>query len=134
MTPPESRRESPSPTSPHDAASLNCQQTRLESYGTLACGGGGRRHLLCVARELVGNRPYADGLERALLLLVLLTCIRMIRLDAKQMRARYEEVDPTAPVILLVVVAAAVLSVIAIVALLSTVKQVGSPQAAALVS
>ena len=65
------------------------------------------------------------------LLLMVLTCIRMIRLDAKQMRARYEEVDPTSPVILLVVVAAAVLSVIAIVALLSTIKQVGPAERAA---
>ena len=67
----------------------------------------------------------------AVLLLMLLTGIRMVRLDAQQLRAHYEEVDPTSPVILLVVVAAAVLSVIAIVALLSTVKQVGPAERAA---
>ncbi|MGH8137483.1 MAG: DUF1345 domain-containing protein [Steroidobacteraceae bacterium] len=67
----------------------------------------------------------------AVVLLVLLTYFWMNRLDAKQMRARYEEEDPTAPVILLVVVAAALLSVIAIVALLTTLKQIGPAQRAA---
>jgi uncharacterized membrane protein len=67
----------------------------------------------------------------AVLLLMLLTCIRMVGLDAKQIRAHYEEVDPTSPVILLVVVAAAVLSVIAIVALLATLKQIGPAARAA---
>lgn len=67
----------------------------------------------------------------AIALLVPLTYIWMNRLDAKQLRARYEEEDPTAPVILLVVVIAALLSVIAIVALLSTIKQTGAAQGTA---
>ena len=50
----------------------------------------------------------------------------MRRLDAKQLRARYAEEDPTAPVILLVVVIAALLSIVAIVALLSNLKHVAS--------
>jgi uncharacterized membrane protein len=55
-----------------------------------------------------------------------LTYIRMRRLDARQLRAHYEEEDPTAPVIVVFVVAAALLSVAAIVALLSTLKHVAA--------
>jgi uncharacterized membrane protein len=66
------------------------------------------------------------GWNAAILVLVPLVVLWARRLDARQLRARYEEDDPTSPVILLGVVAASVLSVIAIVALLSTVKQVGS--------
>jgi uncharacterized membrane protein len=60
----------------------------------------------------------------SMFILVPLTYIRMRRLDAKQLRAHYEEEDPTAPVIVVFVIAAALLSVAAIVALLSTLKQV----------
>jgi uncharacterized membrane protein len=62
----------------------------------------------------------------AFLVLLPMTYLWMRRLDAKQLRARYEEEDPTAPVILLVVVVAALLSILAIVALLSNLKHVGS--------
>jgi uncharacterized membrane protein len=68
------------------------------------------------------------GWNGAVLLLVPLTYLWMRGLDAKQMRVRYEEEDPTGPVILVVVVVAALLSVIAIVALLSNLKQVGSAE------
>jgi uncharacterized membrane protein len=66
------------------------------------------------------------GWNGAILLLVPLVIIWARRLDARQLRARYIEDDPTGPVILLAVVAASLLSVIAIVALLSTLKQVGA--------
>jgi uncharacterized membrane protein len=52
----------------------------------------------------------------------------MISLDAKRIHARYQEGDPTAPVILLVVTIAALASLVAIVALLATVKHVASTQ------
>jgi uncharacterized membrane protein len=64
------------------------------------------------------------GWNAGILVLVPLVILWARRLDAKQLRARYEEDDPTGPMILLAVVAASLLSVIAIVALLSTVKQV----------
>jgi uncharacterized membrane protein len=64
------------------------------------------------------------GWNGALLVLVPLTYIHMRRLDARQIRAHYEEEDPTAPVIVIVVVAAALLSLLAIVGLLSTMKHV----------
>jgi uncharacterized membrane protein len=64
------------------------------------------------------------GWNGAMLVLVSLTYVLLRRLDAKQLRARYQEEDPTAPVILLVVVTGALLSLMAIVALLSTIKQV----------
>jgi uncharacterized membrane protein len=68
------------------------------------------------------------GWNGAMLVLVPLTYIWMRRLDARQLRAKYAEEDPTAPVILLVVVTGALLSVLAIVALLSTAKQVPSAE------
>jgi uncharacterized membrane protein len=64
------------------------------------------------------------GWNAALLVLVPLTYIKLRRLDARRLRAHYEEEDPTAPIIIIVVVTAALLSLIAIVSLLSTVKQV----------
>lgn len=67
----------------------------------------------------------------ALLFYLPATYLWMRRLNAKQLRARYEEEDPTAPVILLTVVAAALLSVIAIVMLLSNLKQVDPADRAA---
>jgi uncharacterized membrane protein len=60
----------------------------------------------------------------AMLVLIPLIYLRMWGADARQLRARYEEEDPTAPVIVIIVIAAALLSVLAIVGLLSTVKQV----------
>jgi uncharacterized membrane protein len=70
------------------------------------------------------------GWNGAILILVPLVVMWARCLNAKELRARYEEDDPTGPVILLAVVAASVLSGIAIVALLSTLKQVG-PEARA---
>jgi uncharacterized membrane protein len=64
------------------------------------------------------------GWDGALVVLVPLTYIRMRHWDARQLRAHYEEEDPTAPVIIIVVVAAALLSLAAIIGLLSTAKQV----------
>jgi uncharacterized membrane protein len=55
-----------------------------------------------------------------------MTYLKMRHWDARQLRAHYEEEDPTAPVIIIVVVAAALLSLAAIVGLLSTAKQVPS--------
>ncbi len=52
----------------------------------------------------------------------------MIGLDAKRIHARYQEGDPTAPVILLVVTIAALASLVAIVALLATVRHVAATQ------
>jgi uncharacterized membrane protein len=68
------------------------------------------------------------GWNGAMLVLVPLTYVWMRKLDARQLRAKYREEDPTAPVILLVVVTGALLSLLAIVALLSTAKQVPSGQ------
>jgi uncharacterized membrane protein len=75
------------------------------------------------SRWLVISRVLT-GWNAAIFFLVPLTYIRMRGLDARQLRAHYEEEDPTAPVIVVFVVAAALLSVAAIVALLSTLKHV----------
>jgi len=66
------------------------------------------------------------GWNSAVLVLVPLTYIRLRLLDARQLRAHYEEEDPTAPVIVVFVIVAALLSVAAIVALLSTLKHVAA--------
>jgi uncharacterized membrane protein len=55
----------------------------------------------------------------------------MRKLDAKALRAKYIEEDPTAPVIFLVTVIGALLSVLGIIALLSTAKQAPSGARAA---
>jgi uncharacterized membrane protein len=81
-------------------------------------------HWAAISRVLV-------GWNAAIWIVVPLTYLWMREWDAKQLRARYEEEDPTGPVILVVVVVAALLSVIAIVALLSTLKQVGPAERAA---
>jgi len=73
------------------------------------------------SRWMVISRVLA-GWNVAMFIIVPLTYIRMRHLDAKQLRARYEEEDPTAPVIVVFVIAAALLSVAAIVALLATLK------------
>jgi uncharacterized membrane protein len=70
----------------------------------------------------MGISRVLTGWNAAMLILWPLTYLRMRHLDAKQLRARYEEEDPTAPVILVFVVTAALLSVAAIVALLGTLK------------
>jgi uncharacterized membrane protein len=69
-----------------------------------------------IARVLV-------GWNGAILVLVPLTYVWMRKLDARALRAKYIEEDPTAPVILLVTVIAALASVMGIIALLSTAKQ-----------
>ncbi len=56
------------------------------------------------------------------LLLVVLIYASIARLDADQLRSRYEGEDPTAPVILFFVTVAALLSLVAIVDVLSTIK------------
>jgi len=58
------------------------------------------------------------------LLFLVLVYIWMIGLDAKRIHARYEEGDPSAPVILLIVTVGALASLAAIVAMLATVKDV----------
>ena len=58
------------------------------------------------------------------LLFLILVYVWMFGLDARRIHARYQEGDPTAPVILLVVTIAALASLAAIVALLATVKGV----------
>lgn len=68
------------------------------------------------------------GWNAGAFILVPLVYLRMRDLGPQQLREKYIEDDPTAPVILLIVVAGALLSVIAIVALLSTVKQVAPAQ------
>jgi uncharacterized membrane protein len=68
------------------------------------------------------------GWNGAMFVLVPLTYIWMRKLDARALRAKYREEDPTAPVILLVTVIGALLSVMGIVALLSTAKEVPSGQ------
>jgi uncharacterized membrane protein len=78
-------------------------------------------HWTWVCRVLV-------GWNGAMFVLVPLTYIWMRKLDARALRAKYREEDPTAPVILLVTVIGALLSVMAILALLSTAKQVPSAQ------
>jgi uncharacterized membrane protein len=64
------------------------------------------------------------GWNTGVALFLILAFVLMSRLSAEQIRARYQDEDPSAPVILLAVVAAALLSLIAIVALLPTIKQV----------
>ncbi len=56
------------------------------------------------------------------LLFLVLAYVWMFGLDAKRIHARYQEGDPTAPVILLVVTVAALASLAAIVVLLANVK------------
>jgi uncharacterized membrane protein len=68
------------------------------------------------------------GWNGGLMVLVSLTYFRLRMLDARALRAHYEEEDPTAPVIVIVVVTAALLSLAAIVGLLSTLKQAESPE------
>lgn len=64
------------------------------------------------------------GWNAAMLVVVGMTYLKMRRLDSSQLRARYQEEDPTAPVIVVVVIASAMLSLLAIVGLLSTAKHV----------
>ncbi|HVO47475.1 MAG TPA: DUF1345 domain-containing protein [Steroidobacteraceae bacterium] len=64
----------------------------------------------------------------AVLLFLPATYFALRRLDARQMRARYAEEDPTAPVILVVVIVAAILSVMSIVVFLSTLKEFGTAE------
>lgn len=61
-------------------------------------------------------------------LFLVLIYLWMFRLDAKGLHARYQDGDPTAPIILLVVTLAALASIAAIIALLATVKHVPAPQ------
>ena len=70
------------------------------------------------------------GWNGAIFVLVPLTYVWMRKLDARALRAKYQEEDPTAPVILLVTVISALLSVLGIIALLSTAKQVPSGERA----
>ncbi|MBV8803380.1 MAG: DUF1345 domain-containing protein, partial [Sinobacteraceae bacterium] len=70
-----------------------------------------------------GITRILTGWNGAVLVLVPLIYFRLRGLDARALRAHYEEEDPTAPVIIIVVVIAALLSLLAIVGLLSTVKQ-----------
>jgi uncharacterized membrane protein len=79
------------------------------------------RHWVLLSRILTG---WNGGL----IVLVPLTYLRLRRLDARALRAHYEEEDPTAPVIVIVVVVAALLSLAAIVGLLSTLKQAAPPE------
>lgn len=64
-------------------------------------------------------------------LLLAVTFTLVARLNAAQLQARYQEDDPTAPVILAVIIITAVLSVAAIVVFLTTLKHVESSQKAA---
>ncbi|MFL6604249.1 MAG: DUF1345 domain-containing protein [Steroidobacteraceae bacterium] len=73
------------------------------------------------SRWMVISRVLA-GWNTGLFIFLPLTYLRMRRLDARQLRAHYEEEDPTAPMIVVFVIAAALLSVAAIVALLATLK------------
>ncbi len=63
------------------------------------------------------------GWNVSVLLFLALTYTSITRLDAGQLRSRYEAEDPTAPVILVFVTVAALLSLVAIVEVLSTIKQ-----------
>jgi uncharacterized membrane protein len=81
---------------------------------------------IALPSQLSGICRVLLGWNGAILVFAPLIFIRMRHLDSGQLRAHYEEEDPTAPVILLVVVIAALLSVLAIVALLSTLKQVAA--------
>ncbi|HKT74724.1 MAG TPA: DUF1345 domain-containing protein [Steroidobacteraceae bacterium] len=65
-----------------------------------------------------------SGWNAGVVLFLILCFFWMRKLNAQQMRSRYAEEDPTAPVILLIVIVAALLSLLAIVAFLSTAKQV----------
>jgi len=72
-----------------------------------------------IARVLV-------GWNGAILVLMPLTWFWMRKLDAKALRAKYVEEDPTAPVIFLFTVIGALLSVLGIIALLSSAKHMPS--------
>ena len=79
-----------------------------------------------------------SGLTRTLtawnitvLLLLGITFVVVARWSSAQLEARYQEDDPTAPVILLVVIAGSILSVAAIVVFLTTLKQADPSQKAA---
>ena len=83
---------------------------------------------LALPAHLAGISRVLAGWDAAIMVFTPLVYIRMRHLDAGQLRAHYEEEDPTGPVILLVVVIAALLSVVAIVALLAPLKQVAADQ------
>ena len=73
-------------------------------------------HVLpAVARVLI-------GWNAGVLLFLALIYAEFPRLDARRIRSRYIEEDPSAPLILLIVISAALLSLVAIVALLSTIQ------------
>ena len=71
------------------------------------------------------------GWNGAVFVLVPLTYIWMRKLDARALRAKYQEEDPTAPMILLVTVIGALLSMLGILALLSTARHVPPGERAA---
>jgi uncharacterized membrane protein len=83
---------------------------------------------LTLPSHVAGLSRLLAGWNGAVLVFAPLVYLRMRRLDAGQLRAHYEEEDPTGPVILLVVVVAALLSVVAIVALLAPLRQVAVEQ------
>jgi uncharacterized membrane protein len=62
------------------------------------------------------------GWNAGVLLLLVWVYTEFPRLDARRIRSRYIEEDPSAPLILLIVICAALLSLVAIVALLSTIQ------------
>ena len=64
----------------------------------------------------------------AVLVLVPLIFLKHSGLTAEQLRARYRDDDPSAPVILLLVIVAAILSVAGIIAYLPTLKSVPSSE------
>jgi uncharacterized membrane protein len=78
---------------------------------------------LALPSHFSGVSRVLGGWNSAILTFLPLVFIRMARMDARQLRAHYEEEDPTAPVILLVVVIGALVSILAIVGLLSSLKQ-----------
>ncbi len=93
-----------------------------------------------VAGYLLAPRGWSEvsrvlcGWNLSVLLFLALTYASATRLDADQLRARYEAEDPTAPVILIFVTVAALLSLVAIVELLSTIKHAVPPARVAHVS
>lgn len=100
-------------------------------WKVLVAAAAGVAAYLVLPSEWSGLTRTLTAWNITVLLLLAVTFSLVARLNAAQLHARYQEDDPTAPVILVVVIIAAILSVAAIVAFLTTLKQADPSQKAA---